>query len=248
MMGQTNWMKNSWKLAVIGASSAMLAACNMTPEQDRAAIESEILATPGSADLWQTIKDEYPEDFDVLVGQIQALDMSERLDPSKGEEIGKVWLQQFFERIGPDSVKAPAAELLVWSATEHELYATLQRSAVTECAAMTMGQWIFVDDGNAPVTAAIARRNAAMVRASAAGRNDPQDYAEPGEAAFNRLGESIAGTGIDPELQSTLGSDEAMAALTPAEQCEIGVAVYAGLSALPDDEEPEMAAYMLAPA
>lgn len=247
-MGLTDRVKNGGKLAIIGAACAVMAACGMTPEQDRAAIESDILSTPGSAGLWQTIKDEYPEDFDALVGQIQALDMSERLDPSKGEEIGKVWLQEFFERIGPDSVKAPAAELLVWSATEHELYATLQRSAVNECAAMTMGQWIYVDDGNAPVTAAIARRNAAMVRASAAGRNDPQEYAEPGEAAFNRLGDSIASTGIDPELQAALGSDEAMATLTPAQQCEIGVAVYAGLSALPDEEEPEMAAYMLAPA
>ena len=38
-----------------------------------------------------------------------------------------------------------------------------------------------------------------------------------------------------------------MAALPPAEQCEIGVAVYRGLSALPDDVEPQMAAYMLSP-
>ena len=232
---------------MIGIAGVLLASCGFTAEQDRAAIEEGILSTPGSAELWSTIKAEYPEDFAVLVDRVQALDFTERRDESKSEEIGKVWLQEFFDRIAPDSVKAPAEQLLLWSASEHELYSALQRSSVNDCAAMTMGQWIFIDESNTLATSAIARRNTAMVRAAAAGRDNPQEYAEPNDAAFGRLGDSIADTGIDPDLQATLGSDAAMAALSPAEQCEIGVAVYAGLSALPDDVEPEMAAYMLSP-
>jgi len=246
-MIDTNWLKTARRISVIGMASAILASCGLSPEQDRAAIEEGILSTPSTQELWQTIKAEYPEDFNTLIDRLQALELHERRDESNSEEIGKAWLQEFFDRIGPDSVKAPAEQLLMWSASEQELYSALQRSSVTDCAAMTMGQWIFIDESNTIATSAIGRRNAAMVRAAAAGRDDPQTYAEPNDAAFIRLGDSIAATGIDPDLQATLGSDAAMAALDPAQQCEIGVAVYAGLSALPDDVEPEMAAYMLSP-
>lgn len=246
-MTHTNWLGHARRASMIGLASLALAACGITPEQDRAAIEEGILSTPGTQELWQTIKREYPEDFRTLVDRLQALDYSQRTDDSVSEEIGKAWLQEFFDRIAPDSVKAPAEQLLQWSASEQELYSVLQRASVNDCAAMTMGQWIFVDESNTLLTGAIARRNAAMVRSAAAGRDNPQQYAEPNDAAFGRLGDSIASTGIDPDLQAALGSDAAMAALGPAEQCEIGVAVYSGLAALPDDVEPEMAAYMLAP-
>ncbi len=246
-MRHTNGLAGVCKLALFGAAYALLSACSLTPEQEAAAIEEGILSTPGAEELWATIKTEYPEDLAMLVQQLQEADVAEIGNEELGEQIGAAWLRDFFSRIGPDSVKAPAAELIVWSATEGELYTTLQRSAVNECAAMTMGEWIFVDAANTVATAAIARRNAAMVRASAAGRDNPQIYTEPGEADFNRLGDSIASTGLDPDLQATLGSDAAMAALSPAEQCEIGVAVYSGLSALPDEEEVELAAYMLSP-
>ncbi|WP_299191316.1 hypothetical protein [uncultured Erythrobacter sp.] len=246
-MTKANWFKHARRVSMVGLASIMLAACGLTPEQDRAAIEEGILTTPGGQELWQTIKREYPEDFGNLIDRLQALDFSQRRDDSVSEEIGKVWLQEFFGKIAPDSVKAPAEQLLQWSASEQELYAVLQRSSVNDCAAMTMGQWIFVDESNTLVTGAIARRNAAMVRSAAAGRDNPQQYAEPDDADFGRLGDSIADTGIDPDLQAALGSDAAMAALGPAEQCEIGVAVYSGLAALPDDVEPELAAYMLSP-
>ena len=173
--------------------------------------------------------------------------LSELADAARAEEIGAQWLREFFDRIGADSVKAPAAEMIAWSAAEHELYAALQRSSVPDCAAMTMGEWIFIEDSSSATAAAIARRNAAMVRAAAAGRDNPQDYAEPDDGAFGVLGDAIAATGIDPELQANLGSDQAMAALSPEQQCTLGVAVYKGLSAMPDDLEPQMAAYMLAP-
>ncbi len=247
MTGRKHWMQKARRMAVVGFATVWLAACGLTPEQDRAAIEKGILETPGAEELWRTIKAEYPQEFDELVSRVQALDFSERLDQSKAEEIGAAWLREFFSKIGPDTVKAPAEELITWSKVEHELYATLQRSAVVECGKMAMGQWIYIDDGNAAATAAIARRNAAMVRASAAGRDNPQVYEEPSEAAFIRLGDSIAATGIDPSLQATLGSDAAMAALSAEQQCELGVAVYKGLTDLPDDVEPQMAAYMLAP-
>jgi len=240
--------RTSWaKLALITSACAVLSACGMTPEQKAAAIEDGILATPGAEDLWATIKQEYPNDFADLVGRAQELDISAENYEELSLQIGAVWSQEFFARIGLDSVKAPGPELLTWSSAESELYQTLQRSAPEQCAAMTMGEWVMIDDGNARATAAIARRNEALVKASAAGRDDPQTYDAPDETDFNRLGDAIASTGIAPELQAALGSDAAMAALSPEEQCEVGVAVYSGLSALPDDQEPEMAAYMLAP-
>lgn len=246
-MGLHDWIGKTRRAGLIVAACGLLAACGFSPEQDRAAIERDILATPGGQELWRTIREEYPQDFDALVGQIQALDFGERRDAAKVEQIGTKWLQQFFDRITPHAVKAPAEPLIAWSATEAALYSTLQRGAVNDCAAMTMGKWIFIDESNVAATSAIARRNAAMVRASAAGRADPQDYSDPDERAFEQLGDSIAATGIDPQLQAALGSDLAMMALTPAQQCEIGVAVYQGLSDLPDDVEPAMAAYMLSP-
>lgn len=243
----TSWFSKANRIVWIAAASAVLAACSLSPEADAAAIEADILSTPGSEELWSAIKLEYPEDFAALVAQIQALDFSERRDATKVEQVGATWLRRFFDRITADAVRAPAAELVQWSLEERQLYRTLQANAENECAAMTMGEWIFVDQSNIPVSRAIARRNAAMVRASAAGKRDPQDYGEPSDAAFGRLGDSIAATGLRPELQATLGSNEAMLALTRQEQCEIGVAVYSGLSNLPDDVEPQMAAYMLAP-
>ena len=247
-MGQgKGWLDKVRGTVVMGMACVALASCGVTAEQDAAAIERDILATPGAEELWQTIKQEYPEDFDALVGQVQKLDFTERRDTALLEQIGADWLRSFFDRITPSAVKAPAAEIIAWSAAEHQLYATLQRGAVKECAAMTMGEWIFIDDANAAATAAIARRNAAMVRASAEGTRDPQAYSEPDDAAFGRLGDAIAATGIDPQLQATLGSDDAMRALSPDQQCALGVAVYAGLASLPDDVEPVMAAYMLSP-
>ncbi|MEP3420587.1 MAG: hypothetical protein ABJN35_02530 [Erythrobacter sp.] len=235
------------KLMIAGVMCASLSACALSPEEKAAAIEEGILSTPGAENLWATIKEEYPDDFDQLVGRALELDLNASNYDELSRQVGAVWSQEFFARIGLDSIKAPAEDLIRWSAAESELYQTLQRSAVEQCGAMTMGEWVLIDDGNALATAAIARRNEALVRASAAGRDNPQTYAEPTEADFNRLGDSIAATGIAPELQAALASDAAMAALSPQEQCEVGVAVYAGLSALPDEQEPEMAAYMLSP-
>lgn len=240
-------IKKTGRLTLAGVLALTLSACGLSPESNRAAIEKGILETPGAEELWQTVKQEYPEDFGALLDQLQELDLAERLDEGKVEEIGAAWLQSFFTEIAPNAVKAPAEQMIAWSTAEKELYATLQRSDIEKCAAITMGQWIFIEDENAVGKAAVSRRNAAMVRASAAGRDDPQDYAEPGDAAFVQLGDAIAATGLAPELQASLGSDEALAGLSKEQQCEVGVAVYAGLSAMPDDAEPEMAAYMLSP-
>lgn len=235
------------RIALIGTAVCALVACGLSPEDEAAAIERDILATPGAETLWRTIKDEYPQEFDALVSDVQALDWVEQRDTARVEQIGADWLRAFFIKIAPDAVKAPGPELIAWRAAEYDLYATLQRGAVAQCASMTMGDWIMIEQDNAAATAAIARRNTAMVRASAAGRDDPQIYAEPDEAAFQQFGDAIAATGIVPELQAALASDAQMLALSPAEQCEVGVAVYAGLTNLPDTIEPQLAAHMFAP-
>lgn len=245
MIERGNRLGKARKRAAIGAMVLLLAGCGVTPEQDAAAIERDILATPGAQDLWRTIKQEYPEDFDQLVARIQALDYSERRDETKTEEIGGTFLIEFIDRIAPDAVKAPAPELLAWSKAESDLYATLQRGEVSQCAALTMGRSIQVDPTNAVAVSAIARRTGAIVRAAAAASRDPQEYAVPEEADWNRLGNAIAATGLPPALQQTLGSEDALMALNEEQQCEVGVALYTGISNLPDDVEPPMAAFML---
>ena len=236
-------LQMGWRtLLLIGAGSVLLSGCEVSREQEAAQIESEILATPGAEQLYRTIKDEYPEDFDRLVAQYLSLDFSERRNQNRLDEVATTWLLGFLDQVVSDAIKAPASEMLAWSAAEHDLYSTLQRGAVRECAALTMGQSITVDESNAAAIAAITRRNHALVRASAAGRDDPQSYTDPDETAFLRLEDAIARTGIAPELQATLGSEEAMLALSPEQQCKVGVALYEGLTLLPDELEPEMAA------
>ena len=234
------------RIAFAGAIALGLAGCGLTPEQDREAIERGLFEESTGAELFKVIRDTYPDDVNALVTQLQELPLAERSE-ARGREIGAAWLQDFMTRIGPDAVKAPAEPLLVWSATEAELYEALQRSATEACATMTMGGWVFVDEANIAAQAAIQRRNTAMVKAAAAGRDDPQDYAEPSEAELNRLGDAIAATGIDPDLQALLGLLPEMQALPVQEQCELGVAFYQGITALPDDIEPVVAAYMFAP-
>lgn len=246
-MGQKNGFATGRRLALIAIASALLGACGMTPDQEASAIEQGILAEPSMQELFTTIRTNYPEDFAILVQQLQDANIATPGNEALSEEISAAWLQEFFAKVGPDSVRAPSAELIAWSLTEGELYAALQRSSANECAAMTMGEWVLVDESNVAASAAIVRRNTAMVRASAAGRDNPQTYDKPSEADLNRLGDSIAATGIDPELQAVIGSDVEMAALSPDEQCKIGVAFYTGISELPDDEEPKIAAYMLSP-
>lgn len=233
-------------LALAAAACAMLSGCNPSPEEEAAQIERDILSTPGQEQLWRTIQTEYPQDFAALIAQLQALDSGERRDEDRIKAVGTGWLIAFLDRIAPTTVMAPPAQLLAWSATERDLFAVLQRGAVAECAAMTMGEAITVDQSNAAATAAIGRRNLAFVRAAAAGRRDPQEYAQPAEADWLRLDAAIAATGIEPRLQNTLGSPEAMMALSPSEQCEVGVALYKGIADLPDEVEPVMAAYLLA--
>lgn len=247
MTERRNWRAGARALLMGGAACLLLASCNVSREQEAEHIERDILATPGQQQLWRTIKDEYPQDFDALIEQLQSLDFQERRDEARIEAVGTDWLLNFLDRIAPSAVTAPPAEILSWSATERDLYSVLQRGAIEECAAMTMGQPITVQRSNAAATAAIARRNLAFVQAAAAGRRDPQDYDEPDEADWARLGDAIAATGLDPQLQDTLGSEAAMLALSQPQQCEIGVALFTGIADLPDDVEPEMAAFMLAP-
>ena len=135
-------LKQVVTIIVAGMFSLAVNACSMSPEQEAAAIERGILESPGAEVLWATIKEEYPQDFAELIARVQALDNAERFNEQKTKEVGAQWLQDFFARITPDAVKAPQEELLTWSATEAELYQTLQRNAPAECAAMTMGQWL----------------------------------------------------------------------------------------------------------
>jgi len=231
-----------------GASTvALLSACALSPEADAAAIERDILETPGAGVQWQAIKEEFPQEFAQLVSQIQALDMSERRQAGRVAEVGTIWLKDFFVRVAPDAVRAPDGQLIAWSSAESEFFTALQASSEGACANYTMGDWIEVDERDLVTISAMARRNAAMVRAAAAGRRNPQAIVEPSDAAFGQLGDAIAATGLAPHLQATLGSDSAMRALSVSDQCAIGVAVYQGLSDLPDDIEPVLAAYMFAP-
>jgi len=234
-------------ITTFAGACALIAGCGLSPEQEADAIEQGILSSPGSEDLWATIKTHYPDDFADLVSRLQALDPQERVDATRTETVAAEWLRAFFAKIGPQAVKAPAKAMLVWSATEGELYSALQRASEDQCAAMTMGQWVYVEDKKGAVAAAITRRNAAMVRAAAAGRDTPEAYADPDEADFEQLGKAISATGIAADLQAALGSDAAMEALSPEDQCKVGVAVYNGLTALPNDVEPRVAAYMLSP-
>ena len=230
----------------VGLLAIAAVACGVSPDDDREAIERDLFEESTGAELFTVIRDTYPGDVEVLVSQIQQVPTAQR-NGERGKELSAAWLQDFMTRIAPDAIKAPADPLLVWSAAEAELYETLQRSATEACATMTMGGWVSVDEENIAAQAAIQRRNTAMVKAAAAGRDDPQDYAEPSEADLNRLGISIAATGIDPDLQALLGRVPEMQALAPSEQCQLGVAFYQGISDLPDDIEPGVAAYMFAP-
>ncbi|AWW73856.1 hypothetical protein CD351_05385 [Erythrobacter sp. KY5] len=232
---------------MLGAWALALAACSAGPESERSAIEASILGTPGQEELWRTIMEEYPEDFAALVKEIETLDEKQRSDEAAIEAIGARWVQAFFERVAPDAVRSPPRQLLAWSKAEHALYTSLQSAAKQQCARLTMGEWITIDPDNQEATAAIARRNAAMVRAASAGRQMPSQYASPDEEDLQQFGNAIAATGLAPPLQAALGSTEQMEALPPPQQCAIGVAVYEALTALPDEDEPVMAAYMLAP-
>ena len=237
---------NGLKLALMTALGVLIAGCSMTPEEEAAAIERELLELPDGGDLFGAIKEEYPEDLADLVDRVQGLSLAER-NGTAGQQLGTQFIQEFMTKIGPEAVRAPAEELLIWSATEAELYEALQRSATEACANMTMGSWVFIDEDNKVARAAIQRRNVAMIRAAAAGRDDPQDYGEPSEAQLNQLGDAIAATGLDPDLQATLGNIQAMLELSPTDQCDLGVAYYQGISALPDEIEPTIAAYMFTP-
>lgn len=234
-------------LPLVAAATLLLTGCGTAPEEEVAAIERGILETPGAQELWHTIKAEYPDAFAGLVSEIRAMDLEARGDAARIETVGAQWLQRFFADIALDAVIAPPPELIDWSAAESDLYRVLADNSQDQCANMTMGEWIVVGRQESELAGAIAQRNAAMVRAAAAGRDDPHTYAEPDQEDFAALGDAIAATGLDPELQARLGSDEAMQALSPEDQCAIGVAVYSALAKLPDDAEPRMAAYMLAP-
>lgn len=225
----------------------ILTACGTAPDKELAAIERGILETPGAKDLWTTIKAEYPDHFASLVERIRAMDIEASGASAQIEAEGAKWLQGFFAEIAPDAVAAPPDALIGWSAAESALYSALAESSVQQCAAMTMGDWIVVGRDKAQLAAAIADRNTAMVRAASAGRDDPHTYAAPSQSDFAALGEAIAATGLAPELQAALGSDGTMQALDQEDQCAVGTAVYSGLASLPDDAEPRMAAYMLAP-
>lgn len=73
------------RIALIGTAVCALVACGLSPEDEAAAIERDILATPGAETLWRTIKDEYPQEFDALVSDVQALDWVEQRDTARVE-------------------------------------------------------------------------------------------------------------------------------------------------------------------
>lgn len=233
-------------IAAAACLSLSLSACGITPDEERAAVERGILTSPDSGQLFAVIKEEYPEELDDLITQILAVPAAEMTE-TRAQDLGAEWIQTFMIEIAPDAVQAPADTLLIWSAVEAELYETLQRSAEDDCAKMTMGGWVVLAGENTAARAAIERRSIAMVRAAAAGRDDPQDYAEPGEAELNQLGDAIAATGLDPDLQALFGQIPEMQALPASDQCAMGAAFYQGITALPDDVEPVVAAYMLTP-
>lgn len=228
-------------------AAAMLTACGLTPEAKRAAIEDGIMSNAESRELWLTVKREFPQDYDILLSQLEALDINQMQDQQVIKNVTETWLLDFYARIMPDAGKAPAAEMLAWSAADTRLFEALQKSSVETCASMAMGMPIAIDPGDSEANLAIAARNKAIVIAAAAGQADPQSYGEPEQATFDLWSAAIAARGIEPELQASLASEEEMARLSQADQCRLGVAVQQAVTDLPDEIEPEMAAYMLAP-
>jgi hypothetical protein len=225
--------------------SVAVAGCAMTPEEEAAMIEQSLLTDTVSSGNWEAIKQGYPKEFAKLVEEIRVEYGKNGKDLPAAAAKAEPWLIAFHDRIRPDVNRAPADALLAWSTADYELLALLEKEDVEQCAKLVRGESTVIRSTIPKVNAAIAERGEMTIRAAAAGRDKPQEYATPSSAQFIDLENAIRKAGLDERLLNALAAPNGMAGLSPPEQCNVGVSLAKAIEALPDKDAAQLTAHML---
>ncbi|GAA4643420.1 hypothetical protein GCM10023115_13800 [Pontixanthobacter gangjinensis] len=242
---------NALKGAVpLAALALAVSACSApkTREQVSQEFEEGLLAAPDTKAFWEAVKQDFPAEFDELVGRGVDAEMKSSLSKDDGIAIGKQWLGELEAMHGQSVKLAPNAQIAALLDSTLNLMKTFEVSDKPSCAKLAVGETFDTSLMSSRVQNAVQRNKVDLIRAMAGGQSHPQPRSEPAEGDYQALYARMRGLGTDERLMKILGDEGRLMRAAPEDQCSIGVFLYEAMDQLPEDQSARLGAFLLSPA
>lgn len=233
----------------LAALALGLSACSApkTREQASQEFEESLLAEPETKAFWEAVKQDFPADFDELVGRGVDAEMKGALSQEAGIAIGKEWLAEFEMTHGQSMKLAPNTQIAALLDSTIDLIKTFEVRDKPSCAKLAIGETFDTSMMSPRIQNAVQRNKVDMIRAMSAGQTDPQQRGEPGESDYLTLYAKMRALGADERLMTILGDEGRLMRAAPEDQCSIGVYLYQAMDQLPEDQSARLGAFLLSP-
>lgn len=235
-----NWIGHRIGRAFTGLFMALafagaLAGCALSPEEQRAQLEEQLVEHPNTGETWRAIKRHFPDDFDTYVASIVDLPVSDQMSEDAVMANEMRWFNGFLARTQPAAFVAPLPELLKFRDAQRAMAEAVEAHSIALCARYSNGEELGMIDMGDAARKASAAHNAAMIRSAAAGMRDPQNYDLPSDAEWRQLGNQMLADGVPERILVMMDDEASFMAASEADRCTGGTSFHRALAGLPDE-------------
>lgn len=243
----------SWQRALVWLTAAGILALwavgivnFFTPQDLYARLDAEMAADPASAEMYELLKTEFPEDYDrfreLMVQQYERGTL-----PVEQAQAGQEFMQELVQSGFSDMARAPDAELAERFDAAHGVAISLSQFSPSSCAAFVTGGLISSSGPEMVYSKKeIERLVLANLRTLAAGRKTPVERDELKQSDLQTMFEKLVADGLSPREAYAAINGEGMYSFPMHRQCEIGLALYRAVKTMPEDVSMRTISAMLA--
>jgi hypothetical protein len=232
-------------LLVVVGGLATVALNYVRDRNSIAAAFAEVETNPGTREMFQVLKVEFPADYASLKREIERVAFETR-DAAAVGRAAQAWTVKFrldnFDMVMRHD-RATLRNIFNLTGAANE---ALAAHDVRECANLAMGRPLMLPRGTDPaVMQALSASGAAIFRAIKAGRTlpaRPQPVLSEGDsAAFVKALHATT----SPRLFNAIVAPDLLASLPPDEQCQANLAIHDAVSTMPEPAASTIAAFIL---
>jgi hypothetical protein len=211
---------------------------HVSPDQ----VAAKMLADNDSGQLYGTLKQTYPDDFNTLVTQITNYQEAGESDAGIAASI-RAFLAATVRRHNGDLAQAPSNELAAFRGAEIMVVNDLRSTDVRQCARY-IAQGAIDSDTARALTQELQQR---AFEAASAGRDKPagREVGQPAAATMRIVTRNMASQGVTPSQIAALLAPKPGQEMAPTDQCLAGLAFLHAIDDLPDREADQLSAYRL---
>jgi len=210
-----------------------------------AAAFAELETNPGTREVFQVMKIEFPSDYALLKQELERVALKTRDSKAVGQA-ARDWTAKFrldnFEMV----MRNDRATLRNIFNLTGDANAALAAHDTALCADIAMGRPVLLSKDTDPaVMRAMSANGAAVFRAIKSGRSLPaRPQPAPSKADMEKFASALRGE-TSPRMFNAIVTPDLLESLPPDEQCQAGLAIHDAVASMPEPGASTIAALIL---